>query len=337
MKAILTLLLVAIAVLVGACSSSGGESESDQVLSGQPSRDWTAHPAVLEVDEADEIYAVSDVHGAYVEFGRLLEKSGIISNFSIDPSRATSVRWTGGTAILVVAGDVIDKGRESVGVIDMLRSLESKARARGGLVVVTMGNHEAEFLADPLNDKALATTSDGAGISVELRARGIDPKEVALGRDREGRGAWLLTRPFAVRIKKWFFSHGGNTGGDSLEELSTKLRKAIDRRGYGADEVIGSRSILEDQEWYGDDYRKAKRFAEALGVEHLAFGHDPGALNDRGKIKAVRDGLLVKLNVNMGLASASHALVSGALLHVKTRGRDSAEALEGDGTERPLF
>jgi hypothetical protein len=71
----------------------------------------------------------------------------------------------------------------------------------------------------------------------------------------------------------------------------------------------------------------------------MVFGHDPGALDDRGKIKSAQDDLLVKLDVNMGLAHESKALVAGALLHVKIihDAPDKAESLDASGTETPLF
>jgi hypothetical protein len=34
-------------------------------------------------------------------------------------------------------------------MIALVRALQASAAAKGGLVIVTMGNHEAEFLADP--------------------------------------------------------------------------------------------------------------------------------------------------------------------------------------------
>jgi hypothetical protein len=332
--------LMGLLALAAACSSEIDDAEvGDSAITAQTPRNWSTRPAILEIDEADEIYALSDVHGGYVQLGRLLEKNGLISGFNADPDKAKSANWTGKKVILVVAGDVVDKGAQSLASIDFLRSLEAKAEKAGGRVIVTMGNHEAEFLDDPLNDKALATTDDGAGISVELKAKGIDPKDVAAGKDKEGRGAWLLGLPFGVRIKKWFFSHGGNTDGDTIKKLSRKLEEGVDSKDrYGHKNITGKDSILEAQEWWGDK-KKAKEYADALGVKHMVFGHDPGALNDRGRIKAAADDVLVKVNVNMGLTHESKALVGGALLHVKIikDAPDKAEALDASGTETPLF
>jgi hypothetical protein len=334
----------ALGALASACSGPSPDQTAGagDALS-QPSRNWSAHPAIVEIDDAQEIYAISDVHGGYAQFGTLLEANGLIAGFDPNPDKATAARWTGKNVVLVIAGDCIDKGVESIGVIDFVRSLEGKAASAGGRVVTTMGNHEAEFLDDPKNDKATDTSKDGVGLAVELKAKGIDPKDVASGKDAQGRGAWMLNLPFAVRVKKWFFSHGGNTDGDSLKKVAKRLQDGVDgSKGFGDKDVTGNDSILEAQQWYGGkdgDKKKMKDFADALGVSHLAFGHDPGALDDRGHIIAGADGILVKLDVNLGLPHESNATVAGELLHVKIvhDGPDKAEVLTASGTEKPLF
>lgn len=339
----LLLTLCATSLAIAACASPADDASgaADELNAAAQRRDWVAHPAIVELDTATDIYAISDIHGGYAELGALLQAHGLVADFASDPAKAADARWTGKSAIFVVAGDLVDKGAESIGVIDFLRALEPKAEAAGGRVIVLMGNHEAEFLADPTNDKALAHTQDGDGISLELKEKGIDPRSLASGTDAEGRGRWLRELPFGARIKKWFFSHGGNTDGDTLTKLSTRLVSAVDGRdGFGAKAIIGNDSILEAQEWWGgNSYKKAGDYAKALGVKHLVFGHDPGALGVRGQLKAVQEGLLVKLNVDMGLKFSSNAnLVGGALLHatIVKDAPDHAEQLDLNG-ETPLF
>lgn len=323
---------------VVACTAPADEATDGSVnalVSG--SRDWSGHPAIVQIDTASEVYAISDIHGGYAELGTLLTQNGLISGFNQDPAKAASIKWTGKTAIFVVAGDLIDKGVESLGVIDLLRALEPQAARAGGRLVVTMGNHEAEFLDDPKNDKATASDNDGIGITVELKKKGIDPKAFAAGTDPEGRGAWLRSLPMAVRIKKWFFSHGGNTGGDSIDKLEKRFESALDgKNGFGDKDITGGDSILEAQSWWG---KKAKDYADKLGVKHMVFGHDPGALDDRGRILAAEDGALIKIDVNMGLRHESKPLVGGALLHIKilADAPDTAESLDSSGSETPVL
>jgi Calcineurin-like phosphoesterase len=319
-------------------SSASLPVDADADLAALPARNWTANPAIVQIDNADEIFALSDPHGGYIALGRLLAANRLITQFSEVGTDATKARWTGGTAVLVVAGDLIDKGADSLGVIDLLRSLQPQALAAGGRVVVTLGNHEAEFFADPKNKKAMSTGVDANGINSQLQSRGIKPSELARGRDAGGRGAWLLNLPFGVRIKKWFFAHGGNTDGESVAQLEKRLVRAVDSNGYGDKDIAGSNSILQAQDWYGnpDKDNTARKNAEALGVKHIAFGHEPGAFKDRGRILASKDGILVKLDVAMGLQAST--LSGGAqLLHVRTVGTDSAEVLDARGRASPLL
>ncbi len=333
------LALATLAALLVACAgeTGGPHTSADEQVAAQPWRDWRAHPAVVEIDDADEIFALSDPHGGYPQLAQLLTANGLIASFPASPDDAAKVRWTGGNAILVVAGDLIDKGPSSLGVIDLLRSLESQAPASGGRVVVTLGNHEAEFFVDPHNDKATSNAPDAVGIDNELRVRGIDPADIAARRDVDGRGAWMANLPFAVRVKKWFFAHSGNTEGDSIPALEQRLRRALDTKGWRAKDITGKDSILEAEEWYGrpDKDDTARRNAAALGVKHIVFGHDPGAMKDRGRILASGDAALVKLNVNMGL-DLKQSTKGGLLLHVHTKGTDSFEVLDSQGRAAPV-
>lgn len=324
--------LVGLQVACAASSGRGSPSADDEIVSARPWRDWNAHPAIVEISDADEVFALSDPHGGYEPLAQLLKANGLIASIPRSPDDAAQVRWTGGTAVLVVAGDLIDKGPQSLGVIDLLRSLEAHAPENGGRVIVTLGNHEAEFFVDPHNKMATSNEPDAVGIDNELFARGIDPRDVAARRDSAGRGAWLANLPFAVRVKKWFFAHGGNTGGDSIPDLEVRLRHALDKKGWSAKDIVGNDSILEAQEWYGDPDRDSvvERNADALGVKHIVFGHDPSAMKDRGRILMNRDGTLTKLNVNMGL-NVNQSTTGGLLLHVHTKGSDSFEVLDSRG------
>ncbi len=330
---------IALAGLMFACTSAtSAPAPAQSSANASPTRDWTRNPSILQIDDAEEVYALSDPHGGYGALGRLLQQNRLIEGFSDDPARIASVRWTGGKAVLVIVGDLIDKGVESLGVIDLLRLLEGQAAAAGGRVVVTLGNHEAEFFADPTNKKARSTGPEANGIDNELRAEGIDPADLARGRDAAGRGEWLLNLPLAARVGDWFFAHAGNTSGDSIAGLEQKLSTAIRTNGYGDKSITGDDSILESQGWYGDVNKDTigRQYAKALGVEHIAFGHDPGAFGDHGHILASQDRSLVKLDVAMGLVS-NGANTGGLLLHVNTKAPESAEVLDASGARDVLW
>ena len=104
-----------------------GDTAPYPVMSGP--RDWSAYPAIIGLDRPADapVYAVSDVHGGYDRLVALLALHGVISSAPTDPS---SVRWSAGHAVLVVTGDMIDKGPSSLEVIDLVQALQAGATAQ---------------------------------------------------------------------------------------------------------------------------------------------------------------------------------------------------------------
>jgi hypothetical protein len=337
-RGLLSSIAVSLAVVAVGCSGASADAvpaTEDLTARAQP-RDFAAHPAILEIDDADHLYALSDPHGAYDGLVRLLSNNHLIAAPNDDP---TKVKWSGGTATLLVLGDLIDKGPKSIEVIDLMRTLETQAPHAGGRVIVTMGNHEAEFLVDPKNHKAMSTGLDEDGIDEQLATRGVDPKKLAAGTDPEGRGRWLAGLPLGVRVKKWFFAHAGNTQRLSLADLRKKLEKSIAKNGYGDKDITGADSILEAQQWYGNprDADAGEKEVDALGhAKHIVFGHDPGAFDDRNRPRGSKNGLLVKIDVAMGLHEHGNEPNPGFLLHVSTVGHDTVEVLDEHGAASPL-
>ncbi len=191
-----------------------------------------------------------------------------------------------------------------------------------------VGNHEAEFLADPLNSKADADD----GIDPELRAQHVDPMSVANG--SEARGRWLRTLAFGARIGGWFFSHAGNTAGRTLPALEAALRAAVSADDYAGAEVIGADSILEARDWWTSAPGVVATNARALGLEHFVFGHTPSALGARGAIALNGEAALARIDCGMSPGvDDSH----GALLRIRLEGGLTiAEALTADGHVRVL-
>jgi hypothetical protein len=178
------------------------------VLAKEPfARDWQQYPAVLEIDADTSIVAVGDIHGDYERLGHLLNKAGLIAKTEPNPK---NLKWSGGSTILVCTGDLIDKGKHSLDVIECFRTLQEASARVGGRTIVTMGNHEAEFLADPEHDEKAEQ------FVAELDDSHLDPIEVAAGKDRFGVGAFLRQLPFAVRINDWFFAHACSTQGKTM-------------------------------------------------------------------------------------------------------------------------
>ena len=259
-------------------------------------RDWVKNPAIVQIDrQPDHLYAIGDVHGDLDRLVALLVRAGLIDAGSGHPGE---VHWTGGNSVLVLTGDLIDKGPHPVAVIRLLVAMRDAASRAGGQVVVTMGNHEAEFLTgiakagrDPAKPGKKAAPK---AVTTALPDSFIDDLE----RNRLDRGAilgchgdigeFLCSLPFAARVGDWFFSHAGNTAGQSIIQLSEALERGVTKDGFLAKELSDPDSILEarlgaENPWFRPtrNSRQTERDAlttdaAALGVGHMVQGHQPG-------------------------------------------------------------
>ncbi|HEY8925135.1 MAG TPA: metallophosphoesterase [Polyangia bacterium] len=302
-------------------------------------RDWTTAPAVFTASAAREIDALGDLHGDPDVAVRMLSAAGLIT-------KTSPFHWAGEDRILIVTGDVIDKGTSALPIIDLFQSLEPEARAAGGAVVVLLGNHEAEFLADPHDSKSSVFQG-------ELASRGLDPGEVAAGSGAYG--AWLSTRPVAASIDGWFFCHAGTSAKISSSTLDLKFRALFDtpasaergRVGFGMPFLTGDDSLLEATEWWkdgaGDPRATIDTFLNALPATHVVFGHDPGDLEfpgdtagDRvkGQVVARYEGRLFPIDVGMSYAVGYS---SGALLRITPGSPERVAVVSADGQSTSLW
>ena len=308
-------------VAAAAVATFGCNSPSCPTTDLGASRDFTGSPAILEQSDFTRLFALSDVHGGYQRMVSLLLRSGLIA---ADPATPDAAEWSGSDATLVVIGDLIDKGPQSIEVVDLLRALETSAAMQGGEVVVTLGNHEVEFLADPYNSKADAFDS-------ELSADGLDPCLVAT---TEPRGQWLRARSFGARIGDWFFAHAGETHGRTVAALEQALRAGLIANDFRDAELVGADSLLEARAWW-KSAGAARANADALSVAHIVFGHTPDALGARGAIATGEGGLLFRIDVGMSPAVDDS---DGALLEITHDGADEvATELRADGQVRELW
>ncbi len=294
-----------------------------------PTRDFAAYPAIVELSSGGPIDALGDVHGDLAATVGLLSAAGLVG--------AAPHHWTGGARTLVVTGDVIDKGTQAIPIIDLLISLEPEARAAGGALVVTLGNHEAEFLANPTDEKS-------AQFQAELKGAGLDPKRVAAGETKYGQ--WLHRLPLAARIEGWFFCHGGNTNGLSAADLGARFRTLYESgKAYSDDFTTGDQSLLEASIWWARDARAVTTLDADLGAlpaQHLVFGHDPGDIafpddphgdRKKGELAARYEGRIFLIDSGM---SSAIGYSRGALLRIE-RNPDRASALDHKGETTPLW
>ncbi len=326
----------------GGFEGGTGDATSDAAPCSGCARDWSKFPPVVEVASASELWVLSDVHGDYAAFTKLLVAAKLIAAV---PAAPTTVTWTGGTAYVVIVGDLIDKGPDAVDVVRLSNALASAAASAGGGVVVTMGNHEAEFLADPLNSKASGTD----GIDPQLASLGFTPQATAAGLNDVG--AFIRGLPMAAKVAGWFFVHGGKTGGKTVAQMSSDLRIGIDGAGFGAPVLSAVDSMLEARlsgsgpQWWdatGNATTLLTTWTQSLGVKHLVMGHQPGNVGFADATTRASDQMFQKYGgllflVDTGLSVGADA-TGGAWLHVTKPGAlgEAFEEVLPSGATRAL-
>ena len=146
--------LVVLVALIGATSVASTRQATGTVESP------------CDIQTAERVVAVGDVHGAYDGFVGILREAGLVDRDG---------RWSGGRAVLVQTGDALDRGPQSRKVIDLLRRLELEAPRVGGRVLVLLGNHEAmRILGDRRYVSAKEYEEFRDGSSSALRERTLE-------------------------------------------------------------------------------------------------------------------------------------------------------------------
>jgi hypothetical protein len=181
------------------------------------------------------IIAVGDLHGDFYAWRDILRAARLVDDKG---------HWAGGDAILVQTGDAVDRGPNSLEIIqDLMRLQKEAARAHGQLIAM-VGNHEAMNLTDDLRyvsaaDFAAYTDSLSASrrenvyhfnrSAIQAAYRKKDPQmsgeairkawfeAFPLGRiehqiawsDQGEIGRWVVKNPVVVLLAGTLFVHGG--------------------------------------------------------------------------------------------------------------------------------
>ena len=291
-------------------------------------RDWEACPAIAEIPHDGDIFVLGDVHGDLERMKALLSGTGLIN---------AKGKWKGRDAHLILVGDFTGKGNESRQVIAFLEKLSKEAARKKGSVVTTMGNHEAEFLAPNLTGPEPVWHRKVNHFIAEME----NPENVYYRRgtpEEKELGEFLHCLPLAAKSRLWFFAHAGSTSGLTYSELKQKIVDEVDAVGYTSPTLLhpfsgllNSRMSPPEKVWWqrrsdgpNKSKQRLKKWVSALGVRHMAVGHQSGTLHFNGKIKRPKghmfqlfDGTLYLTDVGMSRGhDKKNKLSPGALLHI---------------------
>ncbi|KAE8710874.1 Calcineurin-like metallo-phosphoesterase superfamily protein isoform 2 [Hibiscus syriacus] len=161
------------------------------------------------------IVAVGDLHGDLDQARYALEMAGVLSSNGED-------LWTGGDAVLIQLGDVLDRGDEEIAILSLLRSLDIQAKANGGAVFQVNGNHETMNVEGDFRYVESGAFDECADFLEYMNDYEYDWDEAFVGQRQKGVIARsVLLRPggplacelaqhaVALKVNDWIFCHGG--------------------------------------------------------------------------------------------------------------------------------
>lgn len=207
------------------------------------------------------LFVVGDVHGHREVLVGLLRDAGLV-----DPGE----RWIGGDAVLWLVGDLVDRGPDGVGTIDLVRRLE---RASEGRVRCLLGNHEAFLLAAHLVGAGETgfpgtTFADvwlaNGGVRRDLRS--LTPQHVE----------WLSARPAVACEDDWLLLHADTDAyrgyGNSVDEVNERVASVL-----ASDDPAALDELLEAlcDRMRLDDPTVVDTMLATFGGSRIVHGHTP--------------------------------------------------------------
>jgi Calcineurin-like phosphoesterase len=183
---------------------------------------------------APPVFVVGDVHGHRDALAGLLRDAGLVDGHD---------RWNGRDAVVWLVGDLVDRGPDGIGAIELVRRLEEESREA---VRCLLGNHEAMLLAvHRFGDEE--TSLPGLGFrDVWLANGGLESDLRALTAERVD---WLTSLPAVAREADVLLVHADTDAylgyGDSVEDVNRSMARTL--RTGPVEEVDGLLEALSDR------------------------------------------------------------------------------------------
>lgn len=226
-------------------------------------------PAPSNIQFEGKIAALSDIHGQFEVFTNLLKANQIIDD---------KLRWSFGDGMLVITGDVFDRGPKVLDTLWMLYRLEQEAKQQGGQLHLLLGNHEYMVLTGDLRylHPFYEITADLMGKEYH-HLFGTDS---VLGR-------WLRAKSTILKVNDTLFMHGGLSPafvehGLDFETINEQYRKSIDTllTGESNNPAVNALHDRQSPIWYrgyfygnGLEQETLDAILEKADVSRIVVGH----------------------------------------------------------------
>ena len=172
------------------------------------------------MQELAPTYIIGDIHGNLRSLQKLLEHAQLIDHHH---------SWSGGQSTLWFIGDLVDRGHDSIGVIDLVMRLQGEAETAGGSVSSLLGNHEVLFLA--AYQFGRRSTGLSSNFITKWRRNGGHKED--LKKLTKQHIEWLIARPAMVRIGDVLLQHADSTFytryGNSIDEVNESFRNVLSK------------------------------------------------------------------------------------------------------------
>jgi Calcineurin-like phosphoesterase len=210
---------------------------------------------------AAPVFAVGDVHGHRDVLAGLLRDAGLVD---------AGESWTGADARLWLVGDLVDRGPDGIGAIELVRRLEGES---GGAVRCLLGNHEAMILAALRFGDEETSFGEQTFREIWTLNGGVDSDLDALTPEHV---AWLTALPPLAREGDWLVVHADTTAylelGTSIDAVARATSTALATGDAASvDELLG---ILSDRMRLGDP-EAVQALVSAYGGSRIVHGHTP--------------------------------------------------------------
>jgi hypothetical protein len=249
--------------------------------------------------------AIGDLHGDLENARAVLQEAGLAD---------ANGHWSGGAAIFVQTGDVVDRGSDGHAVIALLKGLVPEAAAAGGKAVLLLGNHE---VMNMVGDWRYVSEADLAGY-------GGPAKRAAAWAPDGDEGKWLRGLDAVAIEGDAVFCHGGikpefaAMGVDGMNKaIHAAISEADGHRAAGPDgtptpykspaPILGPDGPLWYRGYVLDPEETACPMLQdalsKLGVKRMVVGH---TTRDDGKIEARCGGRLIVEDTGISAHYGTH-------------------------------
>jgi hypothetical protein len=230
----------------------------------------------------EKVVAIADIHGAAAAFESLLRETRLVDS---------DLNWVGAAAILVIVGDVLDRGAESRRVLELIQRLENQAESAGGRTMLVLGNHEImnlvgdlryvsveEFSAyEDLEDQSDRETAFSRFVSLPDRTQDDEPTlrdqfnasfppgffgHRAAFSSTGPFGRWLLGKPVIVAVNDSAFAHAGiaaRFSQVSLEDINRSAGETLNGYVTEMEELLAT-SVLYPEDSFYEQPRKTESY-----------------------------------------------------------------------------